>query len=121
VSEVSTQFLSVDCFLDKRTSNLKAGVFSSLFDPNANTVFRIFFQKLIILGFAPLMVVAGSYTVWSVYFLCHGWRNKEENILKILMDAENSKSENAARKSEGKPLSSSASLLERRNSASMKQ
>ncbi|TNV88176.1 hypothetical protein FGO68_gene8013 [Halteria grandinella] len=85
VSEVSTQFLSVDCFLDQRKSNLNQGMLSTLFDPDQNYIFRIFFQKLIILGFSPFMVVVASFIVWNCIFSYHDWKNKN-SIANPLVD-----------------------------------
>lgn len=74
VSEATTQFLSVDCFIDTRTSNSDPGTI------------RAFYGKSIILALAPLIVVAVCIVTWSIIFKVQD-RNKrirEERIEKEL-------------------------------------
>lgn len=64
ISEVSTQFLSLDCFLDtrKKTSDMQDSY------SGESQMFRIFFQKLIILAFSPMIIFAACFVVWQVIF-----------------------------------------------------
>lgn len=65
VSELSTQLLSADCFLDSRVYELDA-------DTNLIKVkqegLRIFYQRLVILGSSPIIVVVTSFVVWNLIY-----------------------------------------------------
>lgn len=67
MSEVSTQFLSVDCFLDNRMVSSDVGD-------------RIIFKKAMILACFPVAVTLTSIITWKGIFVVNAWRNKEKNI-----------------------------------------
>ena len=59
VSDASSQFFSVDCFLDKRnTAN----------EENGDSLTRVFFQKLIVEALAPIVIVLTCIAVWQAIF-----------------------------------------------------
>lgn len=41
---------------------------------NDPTVFRVFFEKMLVLALSPFMVMVVSFTVWSVIFLYREWK-----------------------------------------------
>lgn len=70
VAEVSTQFLSFDCFLDQRNSG----------DTDGNLV-RLYYQKMTMYGALPLFLGLGSVLFWSLYFC------KKKNQIKAKRNA----------------------------------
>ena len=55
-AEVSSQILSVDCFLDSRSE-----------DNDSNPI-RLFYQKMIIYALLPILLFLGSITFWYIYY-----------------------------------------------------
>lgn len=70
ISQVSTQFLSVDCFLDTRE---KRSIIIDKENAESNQIQRVFFQKLIILAFSPILIFAACFLVWQVIFKVQQW------------------------------------------------
>lgn len=55
-AQVSSQILSVDCFLDTRSSNT-----------DSNPI-RLFYQKMIIYALLPILLTVGSVSFWYFFF-----------------------------------------------------
>ncbi|TNV88036.1 hypothetical protein FGO68_gene5296 [Halteria grandinella] len=65
VSEVTTQFLSFDCFIDTRKED-------------GEEVMRVFYSKMIMMAILPMIIIAISYVVWNIIFLFK--RNRPSTI-----------------------------------------
>ena len=66
VSEATTQFLSVDCFIDTRP-NSTAATQGEVEDVDKTPV-RIFYAKLIMYAITPFVIIGVSYVIWSSIF-----------------------------------------------------
>ncbi|CDW82066.1 UNKNOWN [Stylonychia lemnae] len=60
VAQVSTQIFSFDCFIDKREDNEGS-------DQIEIDIFRIFFQKLVILAVLPIILTICSWLFWVIF------------------------------------------------------
>lgn len=69
-SQVSTQFLSFDCFLDNRES-----------DEESNVI-RLYWQKMLMFAALPLIFALSCYLFWSIYF-CNK-KNKKSKYGRII-------------------------------------
>eukprot|EP00347_Sterkiella_histriomuscorum_P011701 403371438 len=65
-SEATTQFLSVDCFIDTRSSNSDKGTI------------RAFYSKTIILALAPILVVIMCFVIWVIIFKIQDYKQKNK-------------------------------------------
>ncbi len=70
VSEVTTQFLSIDCLLDKRNENKNRTSEHNKTEManNSQDEFRIMFQKVLILALFPIAISIISYLVWTILY-----------------------------------------------------
>ncbi|CDW72107.1 UNKNOWN [Stylonychia lemnae] len=73
VAQVSTQILSFDCFIDKRQSDD---------DNDQLEIFRIFYQKLVMLALLPILLAFCSWLFWVIYHKIK--YQKEEYVSKII-------------------------------------
>ena len=58
-SQVSSQILSFDCFIDQRSESSDSSESSDLY-----------FKKMIMYAFLPLGIMLASLTFWSAFYLC---------------------------------------------------
>lgn len=56
ISELTTQFISIDCFIDTRKSNADQGLI------------RVFFSKVLVYSVTPFIVILFSYLIWHIIF-----------------------------------------------------
>mmetsp|Transcript_9855 Transcript_9855/g.9728 ORF Transcript_9855/g.9728 Transcript_9855/m.9728 type:complete len:161 (-) Transcript_9855:379-861(-) len=63
VSEISSQIFSVDCFIDLRDTNDTRTEEEIETD---NSLFNVFYIKIIIMALVPLLVFLGCYMIWYV-------------------------------------------------------
>lgn len=69
VSEASTQFISIDCFIDLRQNNTD------------NSSVRVMLWKTLVLAVSPIVVVIVSYIVWLL-IECFKTKKVRKNAVK---------------------------------------
>lgn len=62
ISEVSTQFISIDCFIEQRITDENSGL-------SVDSIMRVFYQKLIVLASVPFAVFILSTLAWLLIYL----------------------------------------------------
>ena len=63
-SQVSSQLLSFDCFLDKRSEN------------GDSNIIRIYWQKMLMFAGMPIILAAICFMFWTVYY-CNKKKDKK--------------------------------------------
>ncbi|TNV88127.1 hypothetical protein FGO68_gene3291 [Halteria grandinella] len=70
-SQSGSQFVSIDCFLEKRNEH-------QTFIDTADVAERSIFQRVILLTIAPLLIVLASYFTWSIIYLCYDIKRRRD-------------------------------------------
>ena len=86
VAKVSQQIISFDCFLDQRSedSSSSSNSCESNTSSNDGNLIRVYYQKMIIFAWLPLLLGLGSFIFWSFYFCRKGRAARTKKTSRIM-------------------------------------